>query len=143
MKKIFLICLPLLLIQSTCKKEQITSMENTIIEYEEVSRGVYRACTIQDGHIVTITERGGKEQKKKISKNDLSILAELFMEIDVENLQNLKVSTEKASTDRSLFANLSVTKDMVNYKTQGFDHDTPPVEIAKFVSKLRQVANFF
>ena len=143
MKNLFLVCLPLLFIQSTCKQKSIKTLQNTTIEYQESSRGVFRSITIQDNEITTTTIRGVQGDKSKLSDENLLELSELLNNIDLNQLEKLETSTHKASTDRSLFATLKVTKDSKIYQTQGFDHDNPPKEVSDLVKKIKSIANFY
>jgi len=124
-----------------CDKEQKQDMETAVIEYEANTRGFYQKITVQNHKVSVSKDRKGQDVPvaTDISEADWKELVQLFQEINLEELPNLKAPTEKRFYDGAAIANLKVTyKDKV-YETNGFDHGFPPAEIERMVNKINSL----
>lgn len=141
MKIISLIFLTLFLGRS-CDNEQKMDIQSAIVEYTANTRGFYQKIVIQNQTVSVYKDR--KETAlpvtEKISDADWQDLIALFQEIDLEGLPNLKAPSEKRYYDGAAIGNLKVEYKEKTYQTDGFDHGTPPLEIARFVTKITALA---
>lgn len=137
MKIISLIFLTIFLGRS-CDNEQKADIESAIVEYTANTRGFYQKIVIQNQTVSVYRDR--KETAlpvtEKISAADWKELVTMFQEIDLEGLQSLKAPSEKRYYDGAAIGNLKVDYKEKTYQTDGFDHGTPPLEIARFVTKI-------
>lgn len=141
MKIISLIFLTLFLGKS-CDNEQKADIESAVVEYTANTRGFYQKIVIQNQTVSVYRDR--KETAlpvtEKISAADWKELVTMFQEIDLEGLQSLKAPSEKRYYDGAAIGNLKVDYKEKTYQTDGFDHGTPPMEIARFVTKITSLA---
>lgn len=135
MKIVAMIFLSIFLSKS-CNKELNDEMKNTTIEYQALSRGYYLNITIHDEDLSITDKQNGQPRDYKLSKKDWKELADLYKVIDLKKLSEYKAPTEKRFYDGAAIANLRIIYDGKTYETQAFDHETPPVEIEKFVNKI-------
>ena len=142
MKIISLIFLTLFLGRS-CDNEQKIDIQSAVVEYTANTRGFYQKIVVQNQTISVYRDR--KETalpiNEKISEADWKELISLFQEIDLEGLQSLKAPSEKRYYDGAAIGNLKIDYKEKTYQTDGFDHGTPPLEIARFVTKITSLAN--
>jgi len=141
MKIISLIFLTIFLGRS-CDNEQKADIESAVVEYTANTRGFYQKIVVQNQSISVYRDR--KETAlpvtEKISAADWKELVTMFQEIDLEGLQSLKAPSEKRYYDGAAIGNLKVDYKEKTYQTDGFDHGTPPLEIARFVTKITSLA---
>ena len=141
MKIISLIFLTLFLGRS-CDNEQKIDIQSAVVEYTANTRGFYQKIVVQNQTISVYRDR--KETAlpvtEKISEADWKELISLFQEIDLEGLQSLKAPSEKRYYDGAAIGNLKIDYKEKTYQTDGFDHGTPPLEIARFVTKITSLA---
>lgn len=141
MKIISLIFLTLFLGKS-CDNEQKIDIQSAVVEYTANTRGFYQKIVVQNQTISIYRDR--KETAlpvtEKISEADWKELISLFQEIDLEGLQSLKAPSEKRYYDGAAIGNLKIDYKEKTYQTDGFDHGTPPLEIARFVTKITSLA---
>ena len=141
MKIITLIFLTLFLGKS-CDNEQKIDIQSAVVEYTANTRGFYQKIVVQNQTISVYRDR--KETAlpvtEKISEADWKELISMFQEIDLEGLQSLKAPSEKRYYDGAAIGNLKVDYKEKTYQTDGFDHGTPPLEIARFVTKITSLA---
>ncbi len=139
MKVIAMIFLSLFLSKS-CNKELNDEMKKTTIEYQALSRGYFLNITIHDEALSIIDKQGGKSRDYKLSNSDWKELSNLYKEINLKKLSEYKAPTEKRFYDGAAIANLRIIYDGKTFETQAFDHETPPIEIEKFVNKIVSIA---
>jgi len=140
--KIISILFLTLFLGKSCDNEQKQDIKSAIIEYTANTRGFYQKIVIQDQTISVVTDRNSDANSapEKISDANWKELIAAFQEIDLEGLPNLKAPSERRFYDGAAIGNLKVTYKDKTYQTDGFDHGTPPIEIARFVTKITSLA---
>ena len=131
-----------LFLGKSCDNEQKADIESAVVEYTANTRGFYQKIVIQNQTVSVYKDR--KETAlpvtEKISAADWKELVAMFQEIDLEGLQSLKAPSEKRYYDGAAIGNLKIDYKEKTYQTDGFDHGTPPLEIARFVTKITSLA---
>lgn len=131
-----------LFLGKSCDNEQKADIESAVVEYTANTRGFYQKIVIQNQTVSVYKDR--KETAlpvtEKISAADWKELVAMFQEIDLEGLQTLKAPSEKRYYDGAAIGNLKIDYKEKTYQTDGFDHGTPPLEIARFVTKITSLA---
>ncbi|MFL9829974.1 hypothetical protein ABS764_03835 [Flavobacterium sp. ST-87] len=123
-----------------CQGDVLQNMDTAQITYTANTRGYYYEVIIEK-HIASIKKnRAEKAVVVKISDTDWKELVNLFQELDLEELKNLKSPTEKRFYDGAAIASLKINYEGKNYESQSFDHGFPPVEIKKLVTKINSFA---
>lgn len=135
MKTITMIFLSLFL-ANDCSQKEKEEMKKTTIEYQAISRGSYVNIQIQNETLSIVRKRDEKAKDYKLSKEDWKELADLFLKIDLDQLENYKGPTEKRFYDGAAMANVRIVYEGKVYQSQSFDHDSPPLEIEAFVNKI-------
>lgn len=122
--------------ETAISKDKI--QENTVVEYEALSRGFYKKITLQNNQVTVVSDRNEGEKGKIItlSKEEASEMCKLLKGVNLEGLGKLKAPTDKRMYDGAAHANLIVTVNGKVYSGTGFDHGFPPAEIEKLVTKL-------
>ncbi|WP_333693581.1 hypothetical protein [Flavobacterium sp.] len=138
MKTIFTIFLSLVLAKGC--GEEANAIDSAVVEYEALSRGFYKTIKIENKKLYVVKSRNDKPHEVSLSAKQWNSLVELFKEINLDELSNLKAPTEKRMYDGAAHARFAVTLDGKNYSTQSFDHGHPPVAIEKFVNKLTELS---
>ena len=140
--KIISILFLTLFLGKSCDNEQKQDIKSAIVEYTANTRGFYQKIVIQDQTISVVTDRNSDANSapEKISDANWKELIAAFQEIDLEGLPNLKAPSERRFYDGAAIGNLKVTYKDKTYQTDGFDHGTPPIEIARFVTKITSLA---
>lgn len=115
-----------------------TLQETDKIEYEAMSRGFFKKIIFENNQIMVVSDRNNADKGKLVmlSKEDISELAKLLKEINLDGLQTLKAPTDKRLYDGAAHANLTITSKGKIYVGPGFDHGFPPAAIEKLVNKL-------
>lgn len=126
----------------SCGNEQKQDIKSAVVEYTANTRGFYQKIIIQNQSILVSTDRKSDANAvtEKISDADWKELITEFQEIDLEELPTLKAPSERRFYDGAAIGNLKVTYKDKTYQTDGFDHGTPPIEIARFVTKITSLA---
>lgn len=121
-----------------CDSSNNQDINAAVIEYTANTRGFYQKVIIEKQMVTLIKERGQKEKgtPTKISEADWKNLIQLFDDINLEEIKDLKSPTEKRFYDGAAIANLKITYQGATYETPSFDHGFPPVEIKKLVTKI-------
>lgn len=106
--------------------------------YEANTRGFHQKITIQNQEVFVTKDRDSKElgSGTKISDADFKELTGYLNDIKLENLATFKDPTQKRFYDGAAIGSLEVTQNGKQYKSNSFDHGTPPVEIEKLVTKI-------
>lgn len=111
-------------------------MKKATIEYQAITRGNYLNIQIQNETLSIVRKRDEKAKDYKLAKEDWKELADLFMKVDLDKLEEYKAPTEKRFYDGAAMANVRIVYEGKVYQSQTFDHDAPPVEIEAFVNKI-------
>lgn len=135
MKTITMIFLSLFL-ANDCSQKEKEEMKKATIEYQAISRGSYFNIQIQNETLSIVKKRDEKAKDYKLAKEDWKELADLFMKLDLDQLENYKAPTEKRFYDGAAMANVRIVYEGKVYQSQTFDHGSPPVEIEGFVNKI-------
>ena len=135
MKTITMIFLSLFLTKDCSQKEK-EEMKKATIEYQAISRGSYVNIQIQNETLSIVRARDEKAKSYQLAKEDFKELADLFVKIDLNQLENYKGPAEKRFYDGAAMANVRIVYEGKVYQSQTFDHDSPPVEIEAFVNKI-------
>tara|TARA_R110002126_G_scaffold53122_3_gene143990 strand:- start:143 stop:586 length:444 start_codon:yes stop_codon:yes gene_type:complete len=125
-----------------CEADKKQDIETAVIEYVANTRGFYQKITIEKQMVFISNDRSGKEQKDptKISDTDWKILIDLFQEVNLDEIKDLKSPTEKRLYDGAAIANIKITYKGISYESPSFDHGFPPFEIKKLVNKINSFA---
>lgn len=115
------------------------TQEMPVLEYEEMTRGMYRKIVIQNNKAILSLGRDSKPIGFDISNEDLAILARLYSKVDKEGLKNLKDPTQKRFYDGAPIAHFKVVDGDKEYQTVDFDGGFPPEEIKEIVEKVIEV----
>jgi hypothetical protein len=121
-----------------CDSSNNQDINTALIEYTANTRGFYQKVIIEKQMVTVSQDRSNKYKvtPEKISDADWKTLINLFDEIDLEEIKDLKAPTEKRLYDGAAIANLKITYKGEVYETSSFDHGYPPVEIKKLVTKI-------
>lgn len=123
-----------------CEGDVKQNMDTAQITYTANTRGYYHEVIIEK-HIASIKNNRKEEAVTvKISDADWKELVNLFQEVDLEEIKNLKSPTEKRFYDGAAIANLKINYEGKSYESQSFDHGFPPVEIKRLVTKINSFA---
>src|SRR6218665_190629 len=125
-----------------CDNEQKQDIQSAVIEYSALTRGFYQKIVIQNQSVTVFNDRKSEDKSTttKISDADWQYLITEFQDIDLDDLENLKAPSEKRYYDGAAIGTLIVTYKDKTYNSASFDHGTPPVEIARLVTKLTSLA---
>lgn len=123
-----------------CDGDAQKKLEAAQLIYTANSRGFHQEIIIEN-HIASIRkDRKGRAVQTKITDADWKELINLFKEINLEKIKDLKSPTEKRFYDGAAIANLKVNYEGKNYESQSFDHGFPPLELKKLVTKINSFA---
>ena len=115
------------------------SQELPILEYEEMSRGIYRKIVIENNRAILTAGRNSKPIAFDISEEDFAILAKLYVAVNKEELKDLKDPTQKRFYDGAPIAHFKIVEGDKEYQTVDFDGGFPPAEIKEIVEKVIEV----
>lgn len=135
MKTITMIFLSLFLAKDCSQKEK-EEMKKATIEYQAISRGSYVNIQIKNETLSIVRARGEKAKSYQLAKEDFKELVDLFVKVDLNQLENYKGPAEKRFYDGAAMANIRIVYEGKVYQSQTFDHDSPPIEIEAFVNKI-------
>lgn len=139
MKVLALFILTLFLGKS-CESEAQKKMETAQLIYTANSRGFFQEIVIENHKLSIKKDRKGEAVQSKISDADWKELVQLFQEVNLDEIKNLKSPTEKRFYDGAAIAQLKINYDGKNYESQSFDHGFPPEAIKKIVTKINAFA---
>ncbi len=134
--KVFTLIFLSLFLTKNCGQKEKEEMKKATIEYQAISRGSYFNIQIQNETLSMVRKRDEKAKDFKLTKEDWRELADLFMKLDLDQLENYKAPTERRFYDGAAMANVRIVYEGKVYQSQTFDHDAPPVEIEAFVNKI-------
>ncbi|WP_367756060.1 hypothetical protein [Flavobacterium sp. WC2430] len=125
-----------------CEGDKKQDIETAVIEYVANTRGFYQKITIEKQMVSISNDRSGKEkiEPTKISDADWKILIDLFQDLNLDEIKDLKSPTEKRLYDGAAIANIKITYKGITYESPSFDHGFPPYEIKKLVNKINSFA---
>jgi hypothetical protein len=106
--------------------------------YEATTRGFHQKITVKDKEVFVTKDRDSKELGvgQKISDSDWKELTGYLNTFKLENLETFKDPTQKRFYDGAAIGSLMIIQKGKEYKSNSFDHGTPPVEIEKLVNKI-------
>ncbi|WP_026713008.1 hypothetical protein [Flavobacterium daejeonense] len=139
MKVLTLFILTLFLGKS-CESEAQKKMETAQLIYTANSRGFFQEIVIENHKLSIKKDRKGKVIQSKISDADWKELVQLFQEVNLDEIKNLKSPTEKRFYDGAAIAQLKINYEGKSYESQSFDHGFPPKAIKKIVTKINAFA---
>ena len=119
-----------------CATKSTQKMQESNITYEAMTRGYYMKAEIQGNKMTVVRDRNSEPVACVLSENDLKELQKIFQEVNLKEIESYKAPTEKRFYDGAAIGTLNVSYQGQNYKTQAFDHGTPPVEIQAFINKI-------
>jgi hypothetical protein len=123
-----------------CAGDAQKNMETTQLIYTANTRGYFQEISIEN-HIASIkNDRKEEAEQIKISDADWKELVQIFQEINLDEIKDLKSPTEKRFYDGAAIANLKINYEGKSYESQSFDHGFPPYEIKKLVTKINSFA---
>lgn len=111
------------------------NLEKVKIQYVAETKGYYKSLIIENKKFLVVDERNADPSEVNLSKDEWSLLTNLFTDINLETFEKLIGPTSERRFDKRPFGNLFITKNNKTYKTRGFDHKIPPKEI-KFLVDL-------
>ena len=123
-----------------CEGNTKQNIETAQIIYTANTRGYFQEISIEKHVISEKNDRKGKAVQTKISDADWKELVQLFQEVELDEIKDLKSPTEKRFYDGAAIANLKINYDGKSYESQSFDHGFPPYEIKKIVTKINSLA---
>ena len=125
-----------------CDRDKKQDVDSAVIEYVANTRGFYQKITIEKQMVFISNDRSGKEKIEpiKISDTDWKILIDLFQDVNLDEIKDLKSPTEKRLYDGAAIANIKITYKGISYESPSFDHGFPPFEIKKLVNKINSFA---
>lgn len=135
MKAITMIFLSIFL-TNNCSQKEKEEMKKATIEYQAITRGSYLSIQIQNENLSIVRNRDEKAKSYQLAKKDFKELADLFVKVDLNQLENYKGPDEKRFYDGAAMANVRIVYEGKLYQSQTFDHDSPPLEIEAFVNKI-------
>ena len=114
MKVLALFILTLFLGKS-CESEAQKKMETAQLIYTANSRGFFQEIVIENHKLSIKKDRKGEAIQSKISDADWKELVQLFQEVNLDEIKNLKSPTEKRFYDGAAIAQLKINYDGKNY----------------------------
>lgn len=122
--------------ESTASKDKQTTDLQFV--YEATTRGFFQKITIKNKEFFVNKDRDSKQlgTSEKISDADWKELTGYVNAIKLENLETFKDPTQKRFYDGAAIGSLVIISNGKEYKSNSFDHGTPPVEIEKLVNKI-------
>ncbi len=123
-------------LQASADAETQKQDNMAVVEYEALSRGLYKKIVFENNQINVVSERDGKSKVIKLSKEDIAEITTLVNAVNLDGLGSLKAPTDKRMYDGAAHANLTITTKGKTYAGAGFDHGFPPAAIGKLVNKL-------
>ncbi|WP_299521508.1 META domain-containing protein [Winogradskyella sp.] len=120
------------------RENHISSNSNgTFITYKALSRSAFEYVQISKSGITVSQDRTLQALESYACKpQDWEALSIMLKEIDIENLDKLKVPIDKRLYDGAAHATLSIIKGDVEMMSPSFDHGTPPKKIEELVNKV-------
>lgn len=125
-----------------CEGGKKQDIETAVIEYVANTRGFYQKVTIEKQMVFVSNDRSRKDKTEptKISDADWKELIDLFQDLNLDEIKDLKSPTEKRLYDGAAIANINITYKGISYESPSFDHGFPPYEIKKLVNKINSFA---
>lgn len=125
-----------------CDSENKQGIDAAVIEYVANTRGFYQKITVEKQLVTISKERNDQGMKEviKVSDKEWKELIDLFQDVNLDEIKDLKSPTEKRFYDGAAIANIKIKYKGVTYESQSFDHGFPPYEIKKLVNKINSFA---
>ena len=134
--KVFISLFLSVLLLNSCSPKITQEMKESTITYQALSRGFYLNVEIKGDKMTIIRERDSLGKDYVLSNVDAQDLSKLYGKVNLKELNDYKGPTEKRFYDGAAIGTLMITYQGKSYNSQGFDHGTPPVEIADFINKI-------
>ena len=138
--KVLALFLLTIFIGKSCEGEAQKKMQTAQLIYTATSRGFSQEIVIKNQEASIKKNRKDKAITTKISNADWKELVQLFQQVDLETIKDLKSPTEKRFYDGAAIAQLKINYEGKNYESQSFDHGFPPSAIKKLVNKINSFA---
>lgn len=106
------------------------------IELEVVSRGFYNAIILQDGMLTVKKNHEDLGTPLKLNSTQLQEFKIAYNQFELSKLDEYLPTTNKRFSDASKASSIKITKDNVEYISNDFDTNNPPVEFSDLVSLL-------
>ena len=106
------------------------------IEMEIVSRGFYNALILQDGILTVKKDYEDLGKTLKLNSGQLQEFKIAYNQFEVSKLDEYLPTTNKRFSDASKASSIKITKDNVEYVSNDFDTNNPPVEFLDLVQLL-------
>ncbi|CAM4170383.1 hypothetical protein FLAN108750_13805 [Flavobacterium antarcticum] len=134
--KVFISLFLSVLLLNSCSPKITQEMKESTITYQALSRGFYLNVEIKGDKMTIIRERDSLGKDYVLNNADAQDLSKLYGKVNLKELNDYKGPTEKRFYDGAAIGTLMITYQGKSYNSQGFDHGTPPVEIADFINKI-------
>lgn len=111
-------------------------LEKVKMVYDANNRGFHKVITIENKTFFVTNSRNEKAHEVKLTDAEWKSIADLFKKVDLSTFNDLEGATQERYYDGKPHANLTITKDAVEYVTKGFDHSIPPTQIKELVETI-------
>ena len=115
-------------------------LEKVKIVYEANNRGYHKTITIENKTFFVTNSRDEKAHEIKLTDAEWKSIADLYNKVDLSTYNKLEGATQQRYYDGKAHANLTITKDEVEYTTLGFDHTIPPAKIKDLVDTILKLS---
>ncbi len=125
-----------------CDSENKQEIDAAVIEYVANTRGFYQKIIVEKQLVTISKERNDQGMKEvvKVSDKEWKELIDLFQDVNLDEIKDLKSPTEKRFYDGAAIANIKIIYKGITYESQSFDHGFPPYQIKKLVNKINSFA---
>jgi hypothetical protein len=106
------------------------------IEMEIVSRGFYNALILQDGLLTVKNNREDLGKTLKLNSNQLQEFKVAYNQFELSKLDEYLPTTNKRFSDASKASSIKITKNNVEFFSNDFDTNNPPLELSDLVKLL-------
>ena len=109
-----------------------------VINYEANARNFLLNIKVENQMLFVSHARDVKDYEEKITvfDADWKEIVALIKAVDLAKVKEFKGPTEKRFYDGAPHANITFISEGIAYTTKGFDHEFPPVEVEKLVTKI-------
>jgi hypothetical protein len=116
-------------------------LEKVKMVYEANTRGYHKTVTIENKTFFVTNIRNEKAHEIKLTDAEWKSVADMLKKIDLTTYNKLEGPTQERILDGKPYANLTITKDKIEYTTLGFDHTIPPTEIKELVDAIVKISD--
>ncbi|MCD2258451.1 hypothetical protein [Psychroserpens luteolus] len=131
--------------QVTTEMTEARLQEETMkINYKAHTRGFFLQIWIEGDSMSVTNDYNLKDIRKyQIPKEEKDALMALISETDEKSLPGLEPPSRAFRYDGAPMAHLEISKGEDTYKTENFDHGTPPEAIKSVVEKILSIKTLF